>query len=106
MPQKERGRGKGKKGLKITIWRWPLPKDVRGALGEYQENPKGLLNRGPDNPALLLQRYVAFSISGEKRRNDSRSKEEFIQYIFEEKLGDWRWEKGKRTNSGKPSRSG
>jgi len=96
MPQRERGRGKGKKGLKITIWRWPLPKDVRGALGEYQENPKGLLNRGPDNPALLLQRYVAFSISGEKRRNDPRSKEEFIQYLFEEKLGDWRWEKGEK----------
>lgn len=39
-------------------WRWPLPRDVRGALGDRRDLAQML--QAVDNPGLLLQRYLAY----------------------------------------------
>lgn len=48
------GRAQGQKNTEEVPWRWPLPSDLRRALGDG--NLSGLTN-----PGLLLQRYVPYA---------------------------------------------
>ncbi len=94
-----RKRGSEPKG--IAIWRWPLPKDVRRALVEFGLKPEELLKESPDNPALLLQRYIPFPAYRQKEEGDTRADGKLAEDELKGTFGEWGWPKERELRSAK-----
>jgi len=100
MPTKKKKQRQGNKPKSITIWRWPLPQDTRRTLRDFEigKTPQDLLQPYPDNPALLLQRYVAYPHQESKPADSLQSDEAFAQEVFKKTVGKWVWGKSGKSD--------